>query len=393
MSTREELESKSRAIYRLFFGCLPISFQQLEGAGDVSAKKLQDRLHALFIPQGLVSAVHKESEPVGMKRLAVARGISLKPPLREYREIVSLDMPVEVDLEYSSESLDPEYYDLHKVKLQIRAKLFYDGFIYMIAVEEGPAKRFNYRRHVTHIQEWIAGLIAREEGMTATHGYPSPLHGSIRMYLLSEPIEEVEEDRGRPVYVKVGGQRAQLDFGYEATEESVQEAIDSAMLLLRIDLDDRLREFYLCQMLHDVIAAENNDAREIIGRVTAESLSFYDISFINFTRRLDKSRRIGKDLALLYALMPQVEQLEKEYDSHKRQFRVKGQDESVDALCKMLNSNLDSAKENIFTQRIREMLQQEVSEVRAQVNYQLLFFSALLTFLAVIITAVVTLVS
>lgn len=91
--------------------------------------------------------------------------------------------------------------------------------------------------------------------------------------------------------------------------------------------------------------------------------------------------------------MPQIEQLSNEHESHKSLVKTDGSDKSASAVCGMLNSNLTLGTENIFTQRIREMLQQDVSEIRAQVNYQLLFISALLTFLSIVITAIVSSVS
>lgn len=287
----KELENKSKAVYRIFFGCLPICLTEA-----AEASELQDKLHKLFISEGLVKAVHKESDSVQITKETVAEGISLRPPLRKGREIISLDTPIRINLDYSSEKLDPDYYDKYKKKRKIRASLFYDGFVYVLAFEQDKDKRFNFSRHAAYVQKWMANLMTREKGITVVDVSPSPMHGSIMMYLLRETIALSGEEEGYldwPSYI--AGTGNSLKFAYDASEESVQEAIENTMdMLLLVDLDVILREFYLCQILYNEIVTENKNAKQIIGRVTNESLSFYDISFLNFPQRLKKAKKLEK---------------------------------------------------------------------------------------------------
>jgi len=387
VDTIKEAWDKSKAVYFMFFGCLPVCLNEEAGASDISAREFQDKLHKLFRSQDLVEAVYKESESATIMKETVAEGISLRAPLRKGREIIRLGLPIRIELKYPIEKLEADYFNTHRIKREIKASLFYDGFVYMLAFKEEKGGTLNFRRHADQIQKWMANLINGEKDIRVANVSRSPVFGTIRMYLLKEITEE---KFAFPTPLEQVSKQI-LHFAYDASGESVQEAIRTALLLLIIDVGDKLAEFYLCRILYDEIVRETNGAREVIGRVTQELLSFYDISIVNVFRRLKKSQEIGKDLALLYALMPQIEQLGNEYESHKSQLKDDGLDETVNALCEMLNSNLSLGKETVFTQSIREMLQQDVSEIRAQVNYQLLFISALGTLLVIIIAAVTNL--
>ena len=148
-------------------------------------------------------------------------------------------------------------------------------------------------------------------------------------------------------------------------------------------------QFYRCSLLNDSLALQNEQAMERIGKITDETLDFYDVNFFNIIGRFRRSRKIGKHLAEVYTLMPNIEKTENDYKNIEDKLKIVNGDGFGNALEKMLEGRLIKSGDIVFTRGVNEMLRQDVSEIRAQINYQILLLSAIITFIAVIVSALI----
>lgn len=396
MSDREELRKKAKATYCIFFGCLCLT-----GNGEVKnsqdpGRVLQDKLHKLFISEGLVTTVHKASESPKLSKQLIGEGISTTAPLRKPVEVFTLDTAVQMNLQYSSEVMGPMHYQRWKEKRKLKTTLLYDGFVYLFCIEKPTGKWFSFalKEQADNIHRWLFNLLGKVEDWQVMEVAPSPCEGFVTLYLLGEPAEELSEDFPHSPQYRTSSSLANPEFMYwPSGDEPLQESIDISLNFLEIfGMWERVKEFYLCQILFNEIESENSKAREIIGRVATETLNFYDINFLNIGARFHKSKGIAKDLACLYVLMPQIEKLGNDYGSFKGRLEASNPlFEETKIFSQMLQPLLYKRQVNIFTESVREMLRQDVSEIRAQINYQMLLLSAVATFLAIIITAAITL--
>jgi len=121
----------------------------------------------------------------------------------------------------------------------------------------------------------------------------------------------VIKDTNYPVYCQ-GSKDLQPRFIYlRGKDESLPEAVNSALEYLRLTGRSSFKEYYLLQIL---------------------------------------SSEIGKDLANLYALMPQAEKLNDELEIHRKALAEEGifADELEQALVTMLSYDLPKGTKNIF---------------------------------------------
>ena len=76
----------------------------------------------------------------------------------------------------------------------------------------------------------------------------------------------------------------------------------------------------------------------------------------------------------------------------KRRLSSDEETDTYKVLSSELLNRLYDQKEIVFTENMSNMIHQETSEVRAQVNYQLLLFTTVLAFIAVIGAALIGLI-
>lgn len=394
MVKRNEVERKPHEAFWIYFGCHPIipSEDLIQSAS--MGKELQEQLHKIFISQDFVASVHKSSEPKSVNKRTIAEGIVAESTIRKGVDIYWIDSPIKIELKYSSDKLDPDFYNLHKTKIDIEATLFYDGFLYIIAMKLGQGK-FNYRRHMHHLDKWILTTLTSGKDWNILDATSSPYVGTIKAFFLKEAPESTKSETGYPIYCEDSPtQNPHLAY-VRGKDESLTEALNYTLQYMSLGLEPKLYNYYLLQIVHSEIRKENTRAREIIGRVVNRTMNYYDINLFKLLKRFKSSREIGKDLVHLYAIMPQIEKLENEFETFRKELASETVffDDINEAITKMINNDLPERTENVFSSTVREMLQQDVSEIRAQINYQILLVSAIVTFLAVIITAIVAIIS
>lgn len=390
LASREELENRAKAVYDVSCGCVCLAEKDGNEA-RITGKELQERLYKLFVSEDLVTNIRKTGTDVELNRQILGQGISSRAPLEKRIEVFQLSEPINMDLEYSSEILGPEIYKRTGKKRYMKAKLFYDGFLYFFAIDVTKMPEgFYYRDQVKHLQDRLLTLLAKEDTWTLMKISPSPNRGNLKLYLLEEPVDAENEGERDLFDMKCEtASRWGVHVSYIVGGQPLDSAADFAMDYLLLDLRGKCKEFYYCHILSKRIESETSKAREIIGNVTSEVLNYHDIKFLKVWKRMEKCREIGKDLAYLYAIMPQIEKLENECKHFREDVVSEKESGYVKSYSEMIGYHLPIEEEMIFTQNVREMLRQDVSEIRAQLNYQVLLISAFLTFIAVILGAVV----
>ncbi len=87
--------------------------------------------------------------------------------------------------------------------------------------------------------------------------------------------------------------------------------------------------------------------------------------------------------------MPNIEAINKSYEKTKHKLQCEEDNAPFDFPGDMLMNRLSESKGIAFTESLNDMLRQEISEIRAQTNQQVLAFAAIITLLAVIGAAVI----
>jgi hypothetical protein len=386
MVPEKELKNKAKAIYRIYFGCTKLPTMESEEKATVVGKRISEKLGTLFVSDRLVGELHKSSDlDTSYKIATLFTPIGSRIPYQTKTEISYLDSPLIMRMDYSSEAVDPGYYEALKKKYRMNVILLYDGFVYLMGIKETP-EPFNYQRHAAHLQKWLLDLLNKEQSWQVKKIKSSPFIGNLSLYLLKELPDEFEGQPGWPVEV-ASSSRYRVVVWTLLGEESVKESIETWMSVIFDVVAEKIRQFYSCQVLDEVIASQNTKALEMIGDITDASMDFYKVSFFNLWGRFRRCRDLGKQLAEIYASMPNIDRAENDYQRMTDKLKIVGEDEFERAMTEMLEVRLSRHEEVVFTRSVNEMLRQDMSEIRAQINYQILLISAIITFAAVILAA------
>jgi len=123
MGDLSEIIKKAKDAYIIYSGCIPIIPSKGISESASIGKELQDRLHKGFISQDFVTAVHKNPESFEIQKQMIGEGMAPGSTLRKGIEIHFLDEPIKIELRYSSEKLDPDYFTLYNRKINVEAIL------------------------------------------------------------------------------------------------------------------------------------------------------------------------------------------------------------------------------------------------------------------------------
>ncbi len=383
-----DVKSKARTVLGIYFGCLRISGDIIEKEESSCAEEMTLKLNKLLASEKLVSELYKEQYTSQIKKYALYTPIGKRIPVVDKIETVQLDDSIQWHMKYSAEDLDKEGAEKYGFKGSVSTTMFYDGFMYVIGIDR-TIEKFNYPRHARCLHTWLKGLLKQEKGWRVEEVRPSIFTGNILLYLLKEKPEEAgSEDMDNLNVVSA------RPFGISAwtssyTDDSKKDDVKKNMNFLGGFMSKKCMQFYRCSLLNDSLALQNEQAMERIGKITDETLDFYDVNFFNIIGRFRRSRQIGKHLAEVYTLMPNIEKTENDYKNIEDKLKIVNEDGFGNALEEMLEGRLIKSGDVVFTRGVNEMLRQDVSEIRAQINYQILLLSAIITFIAVIVSAMI----
>lgn len=392
----KELRSKAREVYQIHFGCLHLEFK--DKRDNITARGIHDKLHHLFKQQKLVTSIHTddfEDFPPEIAWHVIGKGMDSEFNLKAEIERFSVD-PVIVNLDYTADIMEPDFYQHDMGKYPMKATLLYDGLLYFLGIQISH-EDIHYYGQAEGLHRWLFNLLSQEDTWNVGYVNPSPSFDRAKLYMVDESMINAPHDLAMPeLHFEGTSGRIMQHFLYPAYRcyggegEVIQEDEDigDAIEALWIEVSEMCRDFYHCQTLFNEIESQNTEARDKIRQVSTAAVHFHDINFLNIQRRFEVSRKISKNLANLYVLMPAIELLNNEYEGVKSRLEALGRYRVSLAFCEMLKLRLPRLKDSIFTQGVREMLSQDVAEIRAQVNHQLLLISAIIAFLAIIVATI-----
>lgn len=372
MVTKSELKEKAIVSLDILIGSISVIPENIE--------ELETRLNSLMISQTIVSKLEKCTAK-NQRTITLFAPIGSKA-IEDQIQLFQFNEPLIAHLEYSSKVVDPDSpYENQKINVT----LLYDGLVYLAAFQ--PTKPlFNLLRHAAHLQKWLFDLLSKETSWKTSQTSKEPFPPLIDLYILEEPPAGAKGDWIQ--LVSSGGGNATL-WTVKQKDESVQEAIVTEIRLLYIAwLEELCRHYASAQMLNALLISENRRAGATIGHIVDETLGFYDIPFWHIVKRFQRSRSLGKQLAQIYALMPNVEKTENDYATIVGKLsNLNPADDLGKAFTAMFSNRLPTRQQTVFTRSVNETLREDLSEIRAQLNYQVLLLSAFITFIAVIIAA------
>jgi len=379
-----ELRSKAREEYQIFFGCLYLEFKDKRN-NNITAEGIHEKLNHLFKQQELVTSVHELDTYIfraGIEWHVIGQGMDSQFSLK--REIKRFSVwPVIVKLDYTHDT----------EKYPVKAILVYDGLLYLLGIQIlHKHKHLSGFRQALDLHQWLFDLLSQEDAWSVSYVGPSPWHMNATLYMVDESmIEQLDREAIRQLRFEGMSELAQHfsypAHGYGGEGEVVQEDINDAIRDLWDEVGEMFTDFYHCETLFNEIESQTTEARERIRQVSTAAVHFHDINFLNIWRRFSESRKISRNLAKLYVLMPAIEQLDNEYVEVKSRLEAFEGREGV-KFYKGLKRALPYRKDSIFTHSVKEMLSQDVAEIRAQVNHQLLLISAIIAFLAIVVAAI-----
>jgi len=393
----KELRSEAREAYQIYFGCLYLEFKDKRD-NNITALGIHEKLNHLFKQQKLVTSIDISDLPMfapGIYWHVIGQGMDSEFNLKREIKRFSVD-PVIVNLDYTADTMKPDFFKhLYKHdmgKYPMKATLFYDGLLYLLGIQIlHKHEDIHYLGQAVGLHRWLFNLLSQEDAWSVGSVNPSPFSAHARLYMVDESMVE-QPDREVIPQLRFEGMSPffMQNFSYPAHDyggegEVIQEDINDAIEELWIEIGEMCTDFYHCQTLFNEIESQNTEARKRIRQVSKAAIHFHDISFLNVRRRFKESKRISKDLAYLYVLMPAIEMLNNEYEVVKSRLEASGRYGGSLAFCEMLKLRLPRLKDSIFTQGVREMLSQDVAEIRTQVNHQLLLISVIIALLTVIV--------
>jgi len=392
----KELRSKAREEYQIYFGCLYLEFKDKRN-NNITAQDIHEKLKHLFKQQKLVTSIHTddfEDFPPEIEWHVIGEGMDSEFNLKAEIERFSVD-PVIVNLDYTADIMTPDFYEHDMGKYPMKATLLYDGLLYFLGIQiSHKHKDIHYYGQAAGLHRWLFDLLSQEDAWSVDYVNPSPSFDRAKLYMVDESMKNAPHYFAMPeLHFEGTSSRIMQHFSYPAYHyggkgEVIQEDIGDAIGLLWIEVSEVCRHFYHCQTLFNEIESQSTEAREKIRQVSTAAVHFHDINFLNIRRRFQESRKISKNLASLYVLMPAIEMLNNEYESVENKLEALGRYRVSLAFCEMLKLRLPRLKGSIFTQGVREMLSQDVAEIRAQVNQQLLLISAIIAVVAIVVAAI-----
>ncbi|MFH0849279.1 MAG: hypothetical protein V1857_07235 [archaeon] len=377
MVDEKELESKAKARLTILIGCVRIIPPQTDG--------LENQLNSLLISEPIVSRLDNKCSVANQRVSTLFEPIGSKA-VGEEIQLFQLGQPLLAHLDYSSKVIDPDSpYETQHVKVA----LLYDGLVYLAAFQEAQVA-FNYRRHTAHLQQWLYGLLKKEDSWETRQVSATPFYPWIDFYILKEAPDALKGSSWHGMNLVSSPWSSGITaWTVAARDLSVEEAISREMVrLYAVCMEDVCRNYVSAHILNAQLTAENDGASVMIGHIVDETLGFYNIPFLNLPKRFQTIRSLGRELAQVFALMPNIEKLQNGYSRVVDKLNAPAPFSDFDeALVEMFKNNLQTRQETVFTRSVNEMLREDLSEIRSQLNNQVLLLSAFITFIAVVIAA------
>ena len=379
-----DLKKVARSVYRVKVSCLSLIYKGKDASGEASFREYQDKLNRKLALDPLVSEVFQGNDSKDFRRKTIAKGIGSYHNIGSRIEILGLYEPVGLDLNYNLESLDPDYCKTHAYKHQMKGLALYDGFLSYFSTEVGK-ESLNYQRHNARLTKWLENILSEQGSFEIQYSSYSPPIINIQLFLLNSVPEGASfDDYAESVKYELSrGNRVYFSYLCDP-DESAEEAAREALNELYFNTRPMFTHYFSCQLLASIYDSLDEEALSVLGQASDQYLEFYDISGFNVFRRFTKCMHIGRTLANIYTLMPNIENISRYYDEERKLIKSETESESDNPLPDILANILVAHKEVAFTQTVNDMLRQEVSDIRSQVNYQILLISAFIAFVAVV---------
>ncbi len=383
-----------RKHYELYFGCIFLNFKDTRT--QLAGESFRDKIEALLLKESIVSAVYREpilfdEDELGeISKFIVGDYLSDRISPSETLNVFALNMPVVFNLSYDADLMDPDFHKDDVVKIPMKATLVYDGFVYCLSIAEPKTTISNglhYRGQAAGIHRWLQNILSKDDIWDVILLESEPSYPQLKLFL--QPRIENSKDAAYLLPMKYEPSRKyshDIFYCYDTLESNTLN--DALQYLWIFGASVTYTNYYCCIILAKIIQAKQSKAMEGISHIAVDSLEFSRISFWNMLKRFKKCRQMEKSLAELYVLMPTLERLNNEYDQTVHKMHPRFSDlQNFEAFVKELVSRLQNPKADIFTNNIQDMLTHNTSEIREQINYQLIIITAILAFVAVVLSA------
>lgn len=384
-----DFEKVARETYLVKISCLSLVYKGEDANRETSFQEYQDKLKGRLALEPLISEIFQGNDSSDFRRKTIAKGIGSHHPFNSMVEILNLYNPIGLTLNYDLEAIDPEYCKNHVCEHLMKGSALYDGFLYYTGTQVIRGS-FNYQRHNARLTKWLENILCEKGCYEIQYSSHSPPIINIHLFLLNSVPEgeSFQEYAAGIKYELTLGNR--LYFSYLCDpDESTGEAIREAMHELYFITREMFTHYFSCQVLDSIYILLDEEVMNGLGEASDQYLEFYDISSINIFSRFRKCMQIGRTLANIYTLMPNIENIRRYYDEERNSIKSETESESDNPLPDILTNLVVAHKEIAFTQAVNEMLRQEVSDIRSQVNYQILLITAFIAFVAVVGSALI----
>jgi hypothetical protein len=415
--TLEEQTKKPITEHTIYMGCLPILTTQQSDVAYFNDSAIREKLVSIFAGNKFVREIDKGKASVSYK-VELPEPLGSEPAPETETQMFQMFDPMKIRMEYAIAEIDPDHgvEDTRHKHFDMNATLYYDGFLYFFFIE---APRFdffpyNYRRHASQLHEWLLKLLSQETAFQVKDTKPTLSDDAIHVSYLEElPAGKNKEERrsdmvvDSPLYFKISLLKKLMVWDsalYKEVAEmtgdsledlrdeipSIEEQIRDNTMTLHLLCRDQCAQFYRCHMLNNILRRQNREAAEMIDTITKGMMSFYNIPLPNVIRRLRRCNELGHQLASIYVSLPNIEIAKNELDRAVSEIRSLGRNEEDKFLISFagtLERRLPKTEEVVFTQSVNEMLRQDVAEIRAQINNQILLIAAISTFAAILLAA------
>ncbi|MFC1964613.1 hypothetical protein ACFLWG_01225 [Chloroflexota bacterium] len=391
----KELKKVTKAIYSIKPRCVSVKPEPLVTNKENSFDDdLRVNIIDKLINDELVTRVLDESSVSPVQETVIARLVSQQFQKTTKTSVFRLYKPLIAFLDYPLKAIDPDYSKMYASKMVMKEFVLYDGFVAYFGIEQTHQK-INSERHVARLANWLNDALIKGENTNPQFCVTSLPHITIELYLLDtlpkgHEIYEYDEKLGLKYE---GVEENKIYYSYLCNpDESGDESLNNALTQFYWETFQRFSHYYSYLFLHQILEKENSNSIDLLQETSNDYVGFHQLSSFNVVRRFLHCQNISRKLASIYTLMPNVEILTKSLEKTKEKLSLEENVNNADKITEVLLSSILERTDTIFTTSVQEMLHQEVSDVRSQINFQLLFLSAIIAFLSLLGVVIVGLI-
>jgi len=380
-----ELKKVAKAIYSIKPRCVSIKPESMTSNSEESSDNdLRKKIIGELIKSELVTKVLDESSFSTIEETLITRLVGHQLRHSAKPSVFRLYKPVMAFLDYPLRAIDPDYSKEHSIQIIMKEFMLYDGFVAYFGIKQ-TRQTINSERHAARLGNWLVNILSKGGNTNVQFAVISLPHIFIDLYLLNtlpKGYEIFDYDEGLGLKYE-GADENRICYSYLCDpDESEDEALKNALTQFHRETSERFSHYYSYLFLHHILEKENSDSVDLLQEVSNDYISFHQISSFNVLGRFSNCQNISKKLANIYTLMPNVEILNKSLEKMKEKLSQERKVNNADRITEVLINFIPEHTDTIFTTSVQEMLHQEVSDIRSQVNFQLLFLSAMVAFLS-----------